>query len=56
MSKVADSEPVGVGRQPRKIRTVADLADSPDNPRQITDEALAALGKSMERFGEGGRT
>jgi len=38
----------------KRIKTVADLAEraNPENPRQITDEKLAALAKSLAEFGD----
>lgn len=36
----------------QKARTVRDLEPAPYNPRRITDEKLAALGRSMARFGD----
>lgn len=39
-------------RRPRPPRSAGDLPPNPTNPRRITDAALAALGRSMARYGD----
>ena len=36
----------------KKIKTIADLRPAPYNPREISPEAMAGLGASVERFGD----
>lgn len=44
------TDPINACPEVRRFR-VGDLQPSPDNPRDISDEALAGLSKSLSRFG-----